>query len=791
MKNKKLMIIPPLLILTALISIYFRLQFHNNAQNLSDGYYMDAETGTPYLTEMDSYYHLRMTRNISQYGHPGDTDKDGEYWDTMSYAPEGRSVHTYRPLMAYIAIGVYRIASLFGTFTLEQVVYWLNMFMSALVIIPVFLLTSEMCGSLGGIVAAVLSTLNYGYFIHTIPGFYDTDGVIAWVSCLFFYFAIRFVNSLEGKKRSRIILNGAGLAVSFWALYLSWYVYYLFAAILSAALIAFTFFRPKDTSSVPAKHRETAERSRKRNKHGEGTKTDEKKRPPMYPLFLAGGIILLILLLEHSLISGIAGLLKRVFVKSGGLFPNIFVSISEMRTPALWAGGLVGLFQMKVLSETNIGIINGVGGIVPFLSALAMCVLFIRKIIKKEALLQHFLLIIWYAVTLVLAFRGWRFIMLFAMPISILAGNLAGWVCTLMDEGKMMDRTVYKGMIAVLMLFPALYGVYKSSADSVPSGNSQMGQVMASIREKTPEDTILLSWWDYGYFFEEKAKRRTLFDGGSQNGSRSYWVAKAFASSDEKLSANILRMLSGSGDQACDRMLEIFGENEDTLLLMDHVLSAGKDGAGPMLAQAGADDITQSELLGLLFPENLSTTECIITPEMSRISGWFATFGMQKGSDVFGQSDYAIAMDRLITDSPKEGENVYQTEHGFHLIINKMGDSYEAYTSMSATKGEQPVRIDRVIVLNSKGCMEYFMNNSAFNGGDNAAVKSDEPESTGNNPGWTVILKDDGSRASISMVTKRMADSTFGKMLYCQGAGLSDFTLEPELSNTVLVYRLR
>ena len=41
-----------------------------------------------------------------------------------------------------------------------------------------------------------------------------------------------------------------------------------------------------------------------------------------------------------------------------------------------------------------------------------------------------------------------------------------------------------------------------------------------------------------------------LFDGGSQNTPRAYWVFKAFATDNETLSAGIMRMLSSSGDDS-------------------------------------------------------------------------------------------------------------------------------------------------------------------------------------------------------------------------------------------------
>lgn len=750
MQNKMRFIIPISVFLVMLLSVLLRFQVHKNTLSYPDGYFMDRETGVPYLTEMDSYYHLRMTKDILKYGHPGDTIKDGVFWDTISYAPDGRNTSTYRPLMAYIAIAVYKAAGIFAPVTVDQVVYWLNMFLSALVAIPVFLFTYEMCGFPGAIVASVLSVLNYGYFAHTVPGFFDTDGVITWVSCLFLYFGCKIIEKWDKNNLKPLILPLAGLILSFIALFNSWYVYYMFAGIFVMMLFVLAALSVKKGDLRPA-----------------GT-----------PLIFSGVTALLILIFDPGIIKRVFSTIKGVFAGGGGLFPDIFVSISEMRKPSLWAGQFTGLFQMKVLSESNIGIINAVGGIVPFLGAFAMCVILIRRIVKKDIRPEYILLVIWYAVTLILAFRGWRFIMLFAVPVSILAGNLTGLICNLMDQGKMMDRNVYKVMLMILMLFPAVYGSFRSFGDSSPSAYADFGEAMTKIREKTDDDTKLISWWDYGYFFEEKTGRQTLFDGGSQSGMRSFFVAKALATKDEELSANIFKMLSDSGDRACEAMLETLGENKETLVLMEELLKGDKETALKTLEGKGIGEEKAAELSNLLFPDIEIKAECVITPDMSRISGWFASFGLDGNDSDTDSDEYGSLVDKMVIPSPGDGKTVLSAGGDMKLILEKEGDRYTSYTSFSEDKTPtQPCPVEKVRVLNVNGFYEFTSKD---------AVSEDKENDTK----WTVIVEDDGTNAAISLVTTGMADSVFGKLFYVSGAGLEHFIPEPELSTSVRVYKL-
>ena len=111
-----------LILLIMMVSVFFRVMTARTVYRVLGENYIDSETGVPYLTEMDSYYHLRMTRDLMDYGHAGEELKEGEPWDSLSYAPSGRSASDYKPLMATIAISVNRLISVFVPMSLEQTV---------------------------------------------------------------------------------------------------------------------------------------------------------------------------------------------------------------------------------------------------------------------------------------------------------------------------------------------------------------------------------------------------------------------------------------------------------------------------------------------------------------------------------------------------------------------------------------------------------------------------------------------------------------------------------------------
>ncbi len=738
-----------LILLIMGISFSFRFMVKEAVNTRLGESCLDPDTGLPYLTEMDSYFHLRMTRNIEQNGHPGDSLRDGKPWDSLRYAPSGIAVKDHSPLLTGIAVSVHKVLRIFVPVTLDQVVYWLGAVLSVLVVIPVFLLVFHLGGTVAAFTASVLASINYGYFVHTGPGFYDTDCIILWTSCSLFCFAILFLHTFKsapaGQEQAAFpasrIITGVLLAGSILILPASWRVYYLFTGILAASLLLFVLLQCLFV--------------------GKDARKDALKKSIPH-LVLSAFLLLAVLIATPNLISDIINMLKVLFSsRNGRIFPNAYVSVAELQKPSLIAGGLTGLFQMRVLSGSTVGIINAVGSIVPFLGAVAMSVILILRITRRNLQFESILLLVWFLVTAVLAFRSWRFIMLFAVPVAILAGLMTGTLHTLMRDHRMMDYRIFSGMITLLMIFPALYGAARSSEDSLPVVNRPLHDSLTYIRENTPENTILAGWWDYGYFFEEKAGRRTLFDGGSQTGQRAFWVSKALSTTDEQLSFHILHMLAGSGDEGTDRMLEVFGKSRDTLNLMEELLSAGKDDAVATLLQRGISNEEAESLSRLLFPQNCDPVICLLTPGMANIAGWFGIFGYE-GNERYSPGSYAVIFDWTETRETY-GRSVWHTVvngHPIELNMEHTGESCIAWTAFSrGFSSVQPLPVERVIEKKDGQIVEYPMINIADASGSL----------------YTFLVDLDSPNPRGALMTTLVADSVFGRLAFLGGAGMVHF----------------
>jgi hypothetical protein len=630
-----------------------------------------------------------------------------------------------------------------------------------------------MAGGFAAVIASIIAAVNYGYFIHTVPGFYDTDMLISFSSCFMLCFGLLFIESLIGNNensggkgsgsavalRVKQVVYGVLFAFSIFVLYRAWNVYSLYVGVFGAALVIFFV-------AVLIK--------------GRKDKDFRVKRNLATPLVLLG-MVLFIVVMNPGIFKSVIGFAGSVFAgSSGSLFPDAYVSVSEMRKPALWAGGFTGLFQMKVLSDSDIGIINAVGGSIPFLTALCTAVTMVIALVKKKVRFDYVLMVVWFLVSAVLAVRSFRFIVLFALPVSILAGVFAGKLAELMSTKKMMDWKIFAGMVAALLLFPAIYGTYRSLGDSMPIINQGMSDSVTYIRDNTLENTIIASWWDYGYFYEQKAKRRTIFDGGSQNGMRVFWVGRALSTDDEVLSSNILRMVSGSGDKATDEMLEQFGNDSTTLNLMIEALSMDEDSAKELLKQNGAGSDTADMLTDLLFPDTSDPVMCLITPDMYGICGWFARFGfwneMQDGDKnfavLFNQNEYRPTDGkcgwRFYADGSEVELYLEETEDGYKAFSRNKGDSADDDTAV------QPYPVRDVIVR------EY----GAVTTHDMGISGADEDKTL------TVFLDYDMEYPVVTVMTTQVADSVFGKLFYLDGEGLTHYQMDYNADGSCKVYEL-
>jgi dolichyl-diphosphooligosaccharide--protein glycosyltransferase len=76
------------------------------------------------------------------------------------------------------------------------------------------------------------------------------------------------------------------------------------------------------------------------------------------------------------------------------------------------------------------------------------------------------------------------------------------------------------------------------------------------IKHNTPKNSVIWTWWDYGYAFELYARRATIHDGGSQASPKTYLVAKSFAVSNPEQAWRVISFTANYGLTGLAKLLK-------------------------------------------------------------------------------------------------------------------------------------------------------------------------------------------------------------------------------------------
>ena len=184
-------------------------------------------------------------------------------------------------------------------------------------------------------------------------------------------------------------------------------------------------------------------------------------------------------------------------------------------------------------------------------------------------------------------------------------------------------------MFAALIAEPIRSG-YAEAASYIPQMNSAWWNTLSRIRERSPSNTIVVTWSDYGYWVEYVADRRVLADGGSVRSRIPYWLGKALLAPSEAETVGLLRMLECGSDTASEgagprgAFAKLRADGLSELDAADAVIALARlDRAAARVAliqrgisSAAADDV-------------LSSTHCapppsylVLTSTMNDIPGW-------------------------------------------------------------------------------------------------------------------------------------------------------------------------
>ena len=647
----------PIIIILILFFLVFFIRAEaasiNGVPDQMKAYYED-QSGLPYYSEMDSYYNFRLTGDLLNHGYLGDTILNGTEWDLHSSFPTGQSAE-YPPLIAILTAGAYKFLNIFANIPLMNVAFWMGAFIGSLAVIPAYLLIRRITNDYGGVTAGLLVGLAPAYFSHTFAGFFDTDMFNMLLPLLVAYFFILSILSKDLKNRTIFACLSAISMLIFTSAWQGWwYIFYMIigATVVYLLITKFVF----NLKPIPMEL----------NLKGKiaGKLSWFADKPDLYTLI----VFLVLSLILMGLYLGFAGLASALAepvsvskiqaTVSTSSYPNVYVSVSELQIPGI--------------SD----VINGVGGYLPFFFGIFGIGALIWKfrnigkekeekpkrerkprrkgrskrrkeeptepevektnpkldnITQKRNYIFYIVTFgIWLLVTAYAMTKGVRFIENFSLPLTLTAGIFVGILYGYVKDHveNLSYQKIIMAIVVIAVVFSPVTTSYAVASAVVPGTDDSMVNSLQYIKNNTPNNTVITSWWDYGHLFTAVADRPVTFDGSSQNSPRAYWVGKALLTDNETLSAGILRMLASSGDTAPQLLDNYTKDSGKSALILNSVLGLNKTQAiSTMTSQFGLTQDQAQNIAQYTHPDNPTPHVFITSSDMVGKAGWWSYFG--------------------------------------------------------------------------------------------------------------------------------------------------------------------
>jgi dolichyl-diphosphooligosaccharide--protein glycosyltransferase len=536
-------------------------------------YYHD-QNDLPYMYELDSYYNYRLTENYLDHGYLGDIKIAGKNWDMHSYYPPGRSAE-YPPLLIYVAAFFYKFVNIFSNMPLIVTCFWLSAFIGPLAGIVTYLFVRRYSNEYGAFAAGILAVTVPFYFFRTVPGWFDTDMFNVLFPLLIMWFVVEAVHTQNNNKKAFFTLLAVFSVFIFSMAWEGWI--YAFYMVLTVLIIYTVLNKLK--------------------------KFENRSTLEILGLFTISTVILLLLT------GGYGGLFSTPFnfisTNVHASWPNTFVSVSE-------------------LGKTSFeDLISGLGLtlLIGLFSLLWMFRILINKNLKTSFLNKiswffYLFLILWILIGLFSLKEGSRFMMLIIPPIVVSSGIMVG-LCVdyIMQLQRGIKFHVFKNRkdltkilsacFLILVIAPAILNVYGSFSNLTPGADDDLWNAATWINNNTSNDTVIITDWSYGYFFSTFASRPVSVDGGSQTSPRTYWIDKAFSTTNESLSYGIFRMIATNGDEGYSFLNNYTHNTTKTVEILDNILGLNKQSAENVLINKyHMDYCTSGIVLNFTHPTN-------------------------------------------------------------------------------------------------------------------------------------------------------------------------------------------
>ena len=478
------------------------------------------------LFEFDPFFNYRATEYILENG----TDAYFNWIDEKSWHPFGRDVSETSQVTLHLTA-----ASLYPVFNFGASLYDFTILLPAVVgsltAIIIFAFVRVLGGTTAGLLAALIFSISLPIFTRGLIGWFKSEPLGLFFAFLAMYLFVSGIKFNKGKI-SLIKLIAAGFFLS---LGLSaWGGILFFVIPIALFYFSLPFFKNKDNFIMWAA-----------------------------PVFSAS-LILFSLIFERTsaFIIGYAGLailLPTIFVIISGIvikFSNdrtkirncIIVLISFILSGiGISSSGLVGLPSFRYLNAVNPFLTNqdsltdsvaehlttNITLSFTFLSVflifavIGIWFLFSKKTINLKTDMRIFA--IFTSIIAIYVSSAFVRLELFASVGIIILGSIGLSILTqkiFQQDKQNITKIIFPAVIIILFIIPVTMpenNTWLSWADFTPSilnGGTSFSNLASDdwkdatlwLKENTPQDSIIASWWDYGYWITTLSERTTLAD---------------------------------------------------------------------------------------------------------------------------------------------------------------------------------------------------------------------------------------------------------------------------------------
>ena len=249
-----------------------------------------------------------------------------------------------------------------------------------------------------------------------------------------------------------------------------------------------------------------------------------------------------------------------------------------------------------------------------------MLILFTRTLTSKKYLgFQEEtigLLFIWFICMFYACSKGVRFTIFLLIPLGV----SLGWLLTetLHFYKKNLLITQVLRLLLIAFVLSSTYQASQIAKGIFPGMNNTWHNVLIKIRDNTPKNAILNSWWDYGDWIKTVAQRRVILDAQDQNIPQTYWMANVLITKNEEEAMAILRMLNNGGNKAFEIIARNLHDPLASLVLLKKVLLVDKEKAKNILSEY-LSQADQEAALELIFGKPPSKAYFLVAYPMQQI----------------------------------------------------------------------------------------------------------------------------------------------------------------------------